>query len=363
MTPAPAPAISQNRAAVRRIKFEALKRSGLYSWWKKKHRSQISIVMLHATCDASASSVWQPLRAQTSPADLEHAIVALHSNGHTFISLRDALDILDGKREPVPNAVVLSFDDGYRSNLHYAAPILRKHSVPAAFFVVARNSQERVPLWFDRLDYAIQHAKGNRITVRGETIECTLNGKDDRAAVYAKIRFDAKRTIRDDRKMQAEMHRLAEQLEEISGRRLGEIFENDPWSSLMTMEEIRQLAADPLFEIGSHTMDHYRLDALDPQERARQLTQSREWVERVTGRRCEFLCFPNGNFNPEAVKAAASAGYRAALTNQAGLNVPGECGFALNRIAFPERASASEVCVKISGLWNAMEKRTPGWGE
>ena len=340
---------------LRRTKFALVRHSGLYSWWKKKHEHDIAIVMLHGTGSSEAPGLWRPLRSQTSPADLDHAIRSLQSNGHVFISLQDALEILNGKRKPLANAIVLTFDDGYRSNLLFAVPILRKYSVPATFFVVPRNSEARKPLWFDRLDFAIQHAQGMGVVVRGRVLECALDG--DRSETYAKIRSEAKNKLRDDRTMQAEMDLLADQLEQIAGKRLQDHFETDPWSSLMAKGEIRQLSADPLFEIGSHTMDHFRLDVIDEEERVRQLVDSRKWIEAVTGRPCRFLCFPNGNFNPEAVKAAAAAGYSLALTNTGGLNVPAKCGFALNRIAFPDRATTSELCVKVSGLWAALDKR------
>jgi len=337
--------------AYRKLRYEFIHHSGILNWWKKHHRFDISILMLHGTGSPDVQAKWRPLRVQTSPAELERAITRLKAHGHNFISLDHAVKIIDGKADPVEHAVVLTFDDGYRSNLTQAVPVLRKHDVPGAFFVVCKNAELREPLWFDRVDYAIQHAQGDDIRVRSNGLECTLTRSTDRRQVYAQLRYEAKRSLRDDRHMQAAMSDIAEQLERLCPVKLQEIFEDDPWSSLMNKDEIRSLAADPLFDIGSHTMDHYRLDVLDEEERRRQVKLSREWIENVTGRPCRYLCFPNGNFNPEAVRSTMWAGYQAALSNEEGLNRIAKCGFAMQRLNFPAFANDSELLVKASGLW------------
>ena len=342
--------------AYRKLRYEFLHHAGILNWWKKRHRFDISILMLHGTGNPEAKAQWRPLRVQTAPDELERAIVRLKAHGHHFISLDHAVQIIDGKADPVEHGVVLTFDDGYRSNLTHAVPVLRKHNVPGIFFVVCRNAEKREPLWFDRVDYAIQHAQGDDIRVRSNGLECVLSNSTDRRQVYAQLRYEAKRSLRDDRHMQAAMSDIAEQLERLCPVRLQDIFENDPWSALMNKDEIRALAADPLFDIGSHTLDHYRLDVLDNEERQRQVKLSREWIENVTGRPCKYLCFPNGNFNPEAVRSTMWAGYYAALSNEEGLNRIANCGFAMQRLNFPAFANDSELLVKASGLWAQISK-------
>src|SRR5437867_3559306 len=43
--------------------------------------------------------------------------------------------------------VMLTFDDGFRNNAEVVAPILRKHAVPAMFFVCSRHSVPGNYLW------------------------------------------------------------------------------------------------------------------------------------------------------------------------------------------------------------------------
>ena len=67
-------------------------------------------------------------------ADFENLITRLKSLG-TFVTTDDLLDMLTGRRPVDGRYFHLSFDDGFRNNFTNAVPILRRHAVPAIFFV------------------------------------------------------------------------------------------------------------------------------------------------------------------------------------------------------------------------------------
>jgi len=50
---------------------------------------------------------------------------------------------------PVGRHLAITFDDGYRDNYEYAAPILRSLALPATFFVVSRWIGSEVVPWWD----------------------------------------------------------------------------------------------------------------------------------------------------------------------------------------------------------------------
>ncbi|MFQ5890749.1 MAG: polysaccharide deacetylase family protein [Gemmatimonadota bacterium] len=65
----------------------------------------------------------------------EAQILLLKERGYNFLRLRDIHDIV-ALREPMPpRAVAITVDDGWTSDVEIMLPILRKHGVPAAFFV------------------------------------------------------------------------------------------------------------------------------------------------------------------------------------------------------------------------------------
>lgn len=67
-------------------------------------------------------------------AAFEQLIVRLKSLG-TFIDTDTLIDMLTGKQPAGNRYLHLSFDDGFRNNVTNALPVLRRHSVPAIFFV------------------------------------------------------------------------------------------------------------------------------------------------------------------------------------------------------------------------------------
>ncbi|MEW6447370.1 MAG: polysaccharide deacetylase family protein [Bacillota bacterium] len=76
-------------------------------------------------------------RGTISPEAFASDIEALLANGFHIIPVNRLLAFLKGKTELPPNAVVITFDDGYAGVYRYAYPVLQKHRVPATVFLIA----------------------------------------------------------------------------------------------------------------------------------------------------------------------------------------------------------------------------------
>jgi peptidoglycan/xylan/chitin deacetylase (PgdA/CDA1 family) len=59
----------------------------------------------------------------------------LHDNHFNVVPLADVIAFAKGEKELPPNAVAITFDDGYKSPLVFAAPILKQYNFPWTFFV------------------------------------------------------------------------------------------------------------------------------------------------------------------------------------------------------------------------------------
>jgi peptidoglycan/xylan/chitin deacetylase (PgdA/CDA1 family) len=59
----------------------------------------------------------------------------LKEHGYRVINMREFLEFIDGKRQLPKQAVVLTFDDGYRSFREYAEPVLKELGFTATLFV------------------------------------------------------------------------------------------------------------------------------------------------------------------------------------------------------------------------------------
>lgn len=82
---------------------------------------------------ATESPFTRGMGVSITPAALEAALRFL-TRYYNPVRLQDVLDDPDGKRLPA-RAVLVTFDDGYASDLRFAAPLCRRFGVPAVFFI------------------------------------------------------------------------------------------------------------------------------------------------------------------------------------------------------------------------------------
>ncbi|TSC63103.1 MAG: polysaccharide deacetylase [Parcubacteria group bacterium Gr01-1014_48] len=73
---------------------------------------------------------------------LERQIKALQSV-FTFVGQREMLAVLSGEKFLPKYAAIMTFDDGFRGQYDLALPLLRKHGIPAIFFVSGLPYEER----------------------------------------------------------------------------------------------------------------------------------------------------------------------------------------------------------------------------
>lgn len=65
------------------------------------------------------------------------------------VSLRSLVEKLE-RGIPANRELVITFDDGYRDNLEYAAPVLKAMGLPATFFVVTQFIGKEIVPWWDK---------------------------------------------------------------------------------------------------------------------------------------------------------------------------------------------------------------------
>lgn len=93
----------------------------------------------------------------------------------------------------------------------------------------------------------------------------------------------------------------------------------NPWlapgsgARLMTAGELRDLHAAG-FELGAHTVSHPDLSRLDREACRREMAESRQALERLTGAAVRTFAYPYCAYGEAALEAAASVGFEAAVT-------------------------------------------------
>lgn len=209
--------------------------------------------------------------------------------------------------EVPPDALALTFDDGLRSNVTVAYPILKSLGLPATYFVCPGLIDAGAWLW--------NHEARQRLYSLGRAareVEATVEWMK---TLDIATRREAERRVRD---ITPGFVPSAAQREEFD---------------LASWEELAGL--DPaLVTLGSHTLSHPILTTLTSAEARTEIRESRELIEKRLRRPAELFCYPNGDVDPAASEAVRRH-YRAAVTTRPGSVVPGCDRFRLPRWAAP----------------------------
>jgi peptidoglycan/xylan/chitin deacetylase (PgdA/CDA1 family) len=319
------------------------------------HRDKIIIICLHSVVDFSKLT-WRPLRRPFSIDLLRRQLEIINRHYH-WLSLDDAVEMLAGRKPFVRNGIVLTFDDGYRNNMTVALPELEKYSIKPAFYVATSMLNNQKPYWFERLDYAIQHLRTPTIVkLRDQTFHFLPDDREGQRATYAELRQSAKSEFDSDHDFYQFFDTTTDRLEKSSGLSLAQIQTGDPCSETLSDRDLRTLEGSGRATIGSHTVDHIRLDTVDEKEYERQLTVSKTQIEAVTGTSCRHFCYPNGNWNRSVASAVAAAGYTTAVTGEHGMNGIGADLHSLKRMHMPDISDEHQLLFYLAGFGDIRER-------
>ncbi|WP_281185263.1 FkbM family methyltransferase [Trichlorobacter lovleyi] len=299
------------------------------------HQGRHASIALQSSSPAPAPMVLlyhrvanDPVDAQlltVTPQQFEEQLAVLRSVCR-LVSLAELLDEAD-RGEVSPGTVAVTFDDGYRDNLLHALPLLEKYQCPATLFVTSGMLGSATEFWWDELE---------KIFLTGEVLPATFGpGADgttwDLATPGGRLRLH-------DELAQLFKGRQPEEREQF-------LVSLRAWSGLspqarsshrlLSAEELKNMAASPWLEIGSHCCSHPRLASLAAERQYDELSGSKAALEAIIARQVRFLSYPYGNqgdYTNETKRLAVMTGYSAAIANvQADIHYP------LDRYEIPRR--------------------------
>lgn len=273
---------------------------------------------------------------------------------HSLISLDEFVETsLQNKKVPL-HSVILTFDDGYRSNYTLAYPLLKEFGAPAAIFATTDFIENKNFLWPDRMDYALHQS---------EAADFELKVDSENGSVSLPVKFDDDRSKKDcGRELRKRLKaapqelrsKIVETLEEKLGRRLSD--RSDPPEIYRPLEwsEINKMLQSRLVSIGSHSHTHVILSRCRSEDAALELRLSKEIIEKRTSLSpCRYFCYPNGtpgDFNPGIKRQLKELGYACALTTIPGANPPDSDLFELKRIGVPQGGDGVDFVMNLYGV-------------
>ncbi|HTQ02598.1 MAG TPA: polysaccharide deacetylase family protein [Polyangiaceae bacterium] len=230
------------------------------------------------------------------------------------IGVEELCAFADGKPLP-PNAVAITFDDGYLDNYEVALPILKRHDAKAVFFIATGCVGERRLYFWDRVAYVLKRTGRDRVHLTYPfAVDIAL--ADRKLALERILRIVKTHPALNLERFLDELGHAAQvawsrHLERSFAERL-----------LMTWDHVRELRRAGM-DVQSHTRSHRVLDTLPPADLLDELAGSREDLQRELGELPRAIAYPVGNQvgATSPIRAAlAQAGYAIGLSSNTGSN-------------------------------------------
>lgn len=180
-------------------------------------------------------------------------------------------------------SVAVTFDDGYKNNLEYAYPVLKKYNVPATIFIVYDFIDKNLFTWWDRIEFSRKDFYVNKLkNLAPEEIE-------EKVVDLTGLKISDKKPVEYD---------------------------------FMSWNEIKRIS--DVFEIGSHTLTHPILTNIPLKDAENEIYESKKRIQDKIGKKVISFAYPNGNYNEDIMKLVSKSGYEYAAIYKKGNNKPSD---------------------------------------
>lgn len=182
-----------------------------------------------------------PLSLSISKSNFESQIKAFKKN-LTIISPHQFYLSLKNK-QPIPRSLLITFDDGYQDNLTTALPILKKHSIPALFFISTYYIKNKYQYWWEEYDSLSE----NKF-------------------------FKKKFSLHSPKLKISGLHRP------------------------LTLSQLKKLSQSKYVYLGGHTHSHPQLSSLSFHRQLSEIKTNLNLLKKVSPKPLHFFAYPYGNF-------------------------------------------------------------------
>jgi peptidoglycan/xylan/chitin deacetylase (PgdA/CDA1 family) len=227
----------------------------------------------------------------------------LLARNFNVLPLREAIQRLQVGTLPAAAAAV-TFDDGYADNLEVAWPILKRHGIPATFFI-ATAFLDGGRMWNDEIIEAARIAPAGTLDLSTYKLGThDLDGIESRIACYDMVLSQLKYFDHDRRT----------QVARVIGRQAGV---PEDCSLMMTPRQLLALRASGA-DIGAHTCTHPILELMDDDQAYREIATGKRELEAILGESVQLFAYPNGipgrDCSERHGEMARRLGFEAAVT-------------------------------------------------
>lgn len=289
--------------------------------------SELTILLYHGVTGSPSEGI-ENYSGKHMPADRFASQMRTIQRHCAVLSIDEVVD-LSRRGRPFPRrAVVVSFDDGFANNCTVAAPILEALRLPAVFYVTSGMVNTDLMFWVDELEDCL-----NRSTVQTMTVtldrpcEFVLDGRAQRISALETIKRFCKSApchVKDG---------VLSAVKQATG--VVPAVEHADNYRKITWEQLRTMAASPLFTVGGHSLYHDVLSGLPTTRMQQDCRLSLGLLSYQLRMPIPHCSYPEGqahHYDAQVVDALQEQGVVCCPTAVHGLNPPGTDLFHLRRV-------------------------------
>lgn len=248
----------------------------------------------------------------------EFCIKWLKKNNFVFLSQQDVLTISQ-KKMPFPKGgVIITVDDGWKTNEENIVAVANKYKIPVTIFV-STDPVEKGNFWWRYISVA----KEKKL-----------------------IKFSV------------------EELKKVSNQERLNVLQQIPNSlqlprEALTVDQVKQISLSNFVTIGSHTVSHPVLIHCNENELHSELEISKKKIEEWLNKDVYCFAYPNGDFGIREKEYLKKTNYSLAYTTQPEYLTANslENLYELPRFAIFENISKAEAVCRMLGIWqNSIKK-------
>jgi peptidoglycan/xylan/chitin deacetylase (PgdA/CDA1 family) len=220
-----------------------------------------------------------------------------------------------------PRAIAITFDDGYADNTVVALPILKRHRLPATFFI-ATDFLDGGRMWNDSIIETFRRAPGDvldlvHLGLGRHPIGTIPQRRTAIDAVIAQVKY-----------------RSAKARSEVVEALRASAAVSLPTNLMMSSDQVRALHRSGM-SIGGHTRSHPILASLSEEEAREEIIVGRQVLADIIGEPVALFAYPNGrpgaDYDGRHARLVRDAGFAAAVTTSWGAARRGSDIFQLPR--------------------------------
>jgi peptidoglycan/xylan/chitin deacetylase (PgdA/CDA1 family) len=276
----------------------------------EQRRAKLLILCYHGL-SIDDEHKWLP-KLFITPDGFRERLQALRDMRANVLPLGEGIERLHKGTLP-ESSVVITFDDGFYDFLKFGVPLLKEFQMPATLYLTTHYCDYRLPIVNLALDYILWKAKTDSVSFPKQELPNPMpirNYRERQVVVWKLLDWADKqgfKTTEKDEMAREIAKSIGVEYDLLLTRRMLQIMSPDEATSTFESGVDLQL----------HTHRHRT-----PREKPlfqREITDNRNYIQRLTGKEPVHFCYPSGDYCPDFLPWLTEMGVTSATTCERGL--------------------------------------------